>query len=125
MPPSSGTSHAVNCLFVQTTSCTFSACCSCFDVYFRPERGESSIEFQPSLSVCTTHMFEFSLWNHYQTLSITFQISMKKVPLYKTKLDRNTPFLNVGHSETSDKSLYTPNTCFLWKDTARRLNEMD
>jgi hypothetical protein len=32
------------------------------------------------LSVCSTQKFEFGSWIHYQRLSVTFRISLKKVP---------------------------------------------
>jgi hypothetical protein len=78
MPPLLGTLSTVNRLFERTTSCTFSKC-SCFDVDSLPEHGESSFEFQLSLSICTTHKFVFGLRIRYQS-PVIFQM-YEKVPL--------------------------------------------
>jgi hypothetical protein len=79
MRASSGTSHTVKHLLEGMTSHTFTTCFSSGEVDC-PERGESSVEFQPSLSVFTTHMFEYSPWIHYETLSVTFCVFLNDFP---------------------------------------------
>jgi hypothetical protein len=84
MPSSSGIYRTVKHLFEGMTSHTFTTCCSSGDMDYHPECGERLIEFPLSLSVSTTHKFEFGLWIHYQTLSVTSHMSLTKFPYFET-----------------------------------------